>query len=185
MVKQFSKSKLLVSIAVLASGLAYANTSTLQNKNTNMELTYSAHGTMDKKSALLLQSLLQNPNVKVRAITSNSKSKSQLSSGFSYTIKGKTTRRTAIMLKQLLQNSGHLISIQAEITKKEKPNKIALQPLSYTTHFPEYTPFYYKGVPPVYTRGNTLWYPVKINERKIASDSTVSTLRHIKVLASN
>lgn len=183
---KFSKRKFLASVAVLVSGFAYANsmTHTTINNNQLVVPSFSAHGTMDKQSALLLKSLLQNPNIKVNAVVSQPNLRRNMNPEITYTIKGKTNRRTAKMLKQLLQNSKHL-SIHAVISKSEALNSSKNQTPSFTTHFPEYTPFYYKGVPPIYNQGNMLWYPIKIEDRKISNEATALNHLHDETLASN
>ena len=196
MIKHFSENALLLSATVLFTGLASA-TNTVEvstGKVINTTKTYTAHGSMNKKTALMIKYLLRNPHLRVEAYAGrptsqiNRQVNRSANINVSYTIKGKTDRKTALRLKKLFQNNKH-ISITANINYQPTKNPTLASNVvkpTYTTYFSEYTPFYYKGVPPVYTKGNMLMYPVRINERQIASkkDDTISVYKEKTIVAS-
>ena len=195
MVKHFSRNALLLSATVLFTGTTSATkTVELTTNNTlNMAKTYTAHGSMDKKTALMIKYLLRNPHLQVRAYTGTHTSQMDRHVNKSshlnvtYTIKGKTDRKTALRLKKLFQNSKH-ISVTANITYQPISNTLTsnTMPPTVTTYFSEYTPFYYKGIPPLYTKGNMLMYPVRINDRQVAEkvDDVAPTYKKENIVAS-
>ncbi len=170
------KSKLLISTAIIASAIATAestptiNTSSSAADNvTNYVVSqtsapsYTASGTMSKKTALMLTNLLKNPHLTVKAIAGKKSARSNL---VTYTITGKTSRANALKLKQLLQSN-------QEITMNVRPqtnmgNQRQLQvaqqqrlPSQNLQNFPgAYQPFYYYGRPPLFVQGNIVWYPI-------------------------
>ena len=71
MVKYFSRNVLLLSATVLFTGSTSA-TKTVElspNNTLNMAKTYTAHGSMDKKTALIIKYLMRNPHLQDRAYT--------------------------------------------------------------------------------------------------------------------
>jgi hypothetical protein len=188
MMNQISKKGLLVSVSLLVTGASYANSPSAPSFNNilhnhfNASKTYTARGTTNFKTALMIKYLLKNPYLRVEASAGNQHIKNQQlldndknNTGLliSYTIKGTTSKRVALQLKKLFETNQH-ISVSTSITipqprqfakKQYQPKSIK----SYSIHYPEYTPFYYKGLPPTYTNGRTLWMPIKIEERQTAS----------------
>ncbi|MCF6205166.1 MAG: hypothetical protein L3J59_16135 [Methylococcaceae bacterium] len=184
MINLISKKGLLLSTSVLLIGATQADLLTSPNSNNDIQTrkTYTAKGTTNYKTALMIKNLLKNPYLRVEAYTGKQQSKNQNIIGnnhsdadilISYTIKGTTTKRNALKLKKLFETNQHisvstniLVSRQGSVTELSRNQQEATH--SYSTHYPEYTPFYYKGVPPTYTNGRTLWMPVKIEERQVA-----------------
>jgi hypothetical protein len=175
MINIISKTGIVLGVALLASSIVSANkteaVSTNNNAiNTTLNNAYTAHGTMSKKTALMVKYLLRNPHLKVSAVLSKPAQHSNQAMAqkntFSYTVTGTTDRKTALKLKRMFQQNKH-ISISATVSRPTQSVE------TYTTYYPGYTPFYYKGTPPVYREGNTVWYPVKIEEQPVA-DSQIS-----------
>lgn len=133
--------------------------------------TYTASGTMSKKSALLLTNLLRNPHLKVKAIAGNQQPQSQakrpMDVSVRYTIKGTTDRQTVLKLKRLLKNSKNIqiiahanVNLPSRIVRQQPRSNAIVQPSR--PFIGAYKPFYYKGTPPVYIQGNTMWYPIPV-----------------------
>ncbi len=183
MINHIFKKGLLLGTSVLIIDATQADLLTSPNSNNYIRTskTYIAKGTTDYKTALMIKYLLKNPYLRVEAYTGKHQIKSQkiVSNNhsdadilISYTIKGTTTKRNALKLKKLFETNQHisvstklLVSRQGSVTKLSRNQQE--QTHSYSTRYPEYTPFYYKGVPPTYTNGKTLWMPVKIKERQV------------------
>ena len=167
-----SENVFLLSSAALT--VVLATTSVSANKQTNANIqkspsnnaTYTASGTMNKKTAVMLTNLLRNPHLQVRAeingrplqtISPKPAMKNPINILSNYTITGKTDRATVLKLKKLLQNSQQL-QITAEANFNKNTQRVANTPA-----FQGYVPFYSNIRPPAYVQGNTLWVPVLIN----------------------
>ena len=146
--------------------------------------TYTASGTMDKKTALMLTNLLRNPHLQVRAelngqplqtISPKPAMKSPMSILANYTITGKTDRKTVLKLKKLLQNSQNL-QINAE-AKFNTNTRIANTPAfqNRSQFIPGYTPFYSNRTPPTYVQNNIVWVPVLITQPIGSARAPIST----------
>ena len=135
-------------------------------QNTN-DPVYTAHGKTDKKTAQMLINLLRNPHLRVKAeVHPSSKQKNNLY----YSISGRTNVANIKKLQALLKSNKQInITVQAN---KKTSSAISLnartQPAQqylyqdYSTIIAQGLPFYHNGRPPVFIRGNTLWYPVAV-----------------------
>ena len=185
--KDFSKTTVIFSTALCAVAMLNNSASATKietHKTINFSsqtsnkmvpnTTYTANGTMNKKTAVMLVNLLRNPHLQVRATvngqrlqtispeqTSNKKLTDVL---VNYTITGKTDRKTVLKLKKLMQNSKHL-QISAHMNINSNQQRIANTPRpQYQPQFiGGYTPFYASSLPPVYVQGNVVWMPIPVN----------------------
>ncbi len=185
--KNFSKTTVIFSTALCAVAILnnsasatkiethkIANTSNQASNQLIPNATYTANGTMDKKTAIMLVNLLRNPHLKVRAsvngqrlqtINPEQTAKKKLTDAFvNYTITGKTDRKTVLKLKRLMQNSKQIqISAQMNINTQQQRIMNIPHPQYNPQFIGGYTPFYANSLPPVYVQGNTVWMPVPVN----------------------
>jgi len=129
---------------------------------------YTAHGKTDKQTALMLINLLRNPHLRVKAEVYPSAKQNNLY--YDYSISGRTNVANIKKLQALLKSNKQInITVQAN---KETGSAINLnakaQPAQqylyqdYSTIIAQGLPFYHNGRPPVFIRGNTLWYPIAV-----------------------
>lgn len=181
----------LLSSAVFT--VALVTTSASANKPINVisasnsfsdSTTYTASGTMDRKTAVMLTNLLRNPHLQVRAeingqplqtISPKPAMKNPMNILANYTITGKTDRKTVLRLKKLLQNNQYL-QINAEANFNTNAQRVANVPTfqNYNRFIPSYTPFYSNVTPPTYLQGNTVWVPVLINQQSMINAPIVA-----------
>ena len=143
--------------------------------NTN-DPTYTAHGKVDQKTALLLVNLLKNPHLKVKAevhkkVKGNTVNTSNAS--VAYSISGKTDLNTIKKLKKLLENNKQVqMNVNSNngmklsgisLAGNAKPSVQQYLYQDYSTIISKGKTFYHNGRPPVFIQGNTLWYPVAVN----------------------
>lgn len=173
--KLFTENGLILAAALVFTGAASANKSDTIRlpAQLNTGTSYTAHGTMDKKTAMMVKYLLRNPHLQVKAEVHRhhpvAKPKTDVT--VNYTIKGTTDRQTVLKLKRLLQNSKHIkiiaranINAKPHMAQNQRPARVYPAP-NMTRYVPAYTPFYYNGVPPVYIQGNTVYYPVPVQSQ--------------------
>ncbi|MEE9327489.1 MAG: hypothetical protein V3U71_09370 [Cocleimonas sp.] len=168
-----SKHKLAIVSAMLVTGVATANTfsaSTNQTSQLKQNIAYTAHGTTDRKTAALFKQLMKNSdNLEVQVKVH--KKSTQQNKDFSYTITGKTSIKNVKKLMHLLKTNQ-----QIEIIAEANPSGNVQQLVSQQNQHPQYLqqwglntipalyqPFYHRGVPPVFVRGNVVWYPVPVS----------------------
>jgi len=169
--KLFTENGLILAAALVFTGAASANKSDTIRlpAQLNTGTSYTAHGTMDKKTAMMVKYLLRNPHLQVKAELHRHRqpAKPKTDVTVNYTIKGTTDRQTVLKLKRLLQNSKH-IKITARANINAKPRLVQNQRPARarpTRYVPAYTPFYYNGKPPVYIQGNTIYYPIPVQSQ--------------------
>ncbi len=182
--KLFSGNGIILFAAIIFTGIASANKTDAVRAPANIAggTTYTAHGTTDLKTAMMLKYLLKNPHLRVQAQLQPRQKPAarQTEVMVNYTIKGKTDRQTVMKLKQLLQNSKHIkISAHAnvnmnapQISQNSVSSPYAMQGMN--NFVPAYTPFYSKGIPPVYVRGNMVYYPIPINTKAVSKNQVQS-----------
>jgi len=200
--KILSKNKLAIFAAVLLTGAAYAN-----KANTNMgnhasgavnhsmkNLSYTAHGKTDRRTAMLFQQLLKqqkNHNLQVHVDVTKRAARSS-NKNFTYTITGKTSIRNVKKLMQLFKTNKHVeIVAQANPVSNQSSShqqgayakqqqfqqRLQQRQLQKQWGFNQlpapYQPFSYVGKPPVFIQGNILWYPMPITKapQKIAKQA--------------
>ena len=181
----------LLSSAVFT--VALVTTSASANKPINVisasnsfsdSTTYTASGTMDRKTAVMLTNLLRNPHLQVRAeingqplqtISPKPAMKNPMNILANYTVTGKTDRKTVLRLKKLLQNNQY-VQINAEANFNTNAQRVANVPTfqNYNRFIPSYTPFYSNITPPTYLQGNTVWVPVLINQQSMINAPIVA-----------
>lgn len=149
---------------------------------TSKSPTYTAHGKVDRKTAMMLVNLLKNPYLQVRAEVHKVASRpvSQKISGVNglgFSISGKTDMKTIKKLQALLKNNK---DIQINLAAKNGAKKSAVNlngsavPVQkyryqdYSTMITQGASFYHLGRPPVFIRGNTLWYPVPVKAPSVS-----------------
>ncbi len=112
----FSKNGLILCSALLISGIASAaahnnvlhkNTHSMHNLSQN--ISYTAHGTTDARTAKMFRQLLKNNKaLQVTASVKKSAPKRDVDVAVNYTIKGKTSLSNVKKLIQLFKNSQHV-----------------------------------------------------------------------------
>jgi len=155
----FSKNALIIGSAVLLTTFASASKTTKSTNTHASQSTYSATGTMSKKTALMLQGLLKNPHLSVEAHIGKHQTKAT-NQEISYTIKGKTDRATALKLMKLLQTSQQITMTTSAHGFQQTTQLQAMQANKQFTG--AYQPFYYNGIPPIFAQGNVVWYPIPV-----------------------
>lgn len=171
--KILTSNKFALISAILVTGVATANTFST-NKNdvtqTKQNISYTAHGTTDQKTAKLFRQLMKNSHNLEVQVKVHKKSTKQ-NRDFSYTITGKTSIKNVKKLMHLFKTNKHV-----EIIAKSHPRTNTQHIVSHTSQQPQYLqqwglnkiptlyqPFYYNGIPPVFVRGNIVWYPVPVS----------------------
>jgi GrpB-like predicted nucleotidyltransferase (UPF0157 family) len=159
-------------------------------RNKVKSVSYTAHGKTDRKTALLFQQLLKNNrNLQIQTQVikrSVPSAKRNLVVSVNYTVTGKTNMNTVRKLVKLFKNNKEVeIIAKANInasTSRQQNIQYGHNNWKYNT-FPIQQPFYYKGYPPVYIQGNTMWYPVQVNTQAYPQNNTVSNISTPKSLA--
>jgi len=143
-----------------------ATKDTVQIPKKASDRVYTAHGKTDQKTAQMLINLLRNPHLKVKAEVHPAVKQKDIY----YTVSGRTKIENIKKLKALLQSNKHVnITVQANKKAGSSINLNAkIQPAQqyiyqdYSALITKGQPFYHYGRPPVFIRGNTLWYPVAV-----------------------
>ena len=179
--KYFSEDKLILAALVLLTGAASANKADIFNTkpsapaSTIQNISYTANGTTDRRTALLFQQLMKNRHqlqISAEVIQSpKQQSRSPVDVTVNYTIHGKTSMKTVKRMIQLFKNNKEVqviatANIKSNRTRNIQRSNLAQQRIPNNNPFPApYQPFYYNGYPPVFIQGNTLWYPVPVNNQ--------------------
>jgi hypothetical protein len=176
-----SRNKLAIVSAMLVTGVATANTfsaNTNQATPLNQNISYTAHGTTDRKTAELFKKLMKNSHNLAVQVKVHKKGIKQ-NRDFSYTITGKTSIKNVKKLMHLFKTNKH-VEIIAEANSRGNAQQAVRQQNQQPQYLQQwglnnipalYQPFYHRGVPPVFVRGNVVWYPVPV--------STVSAPRQV------
>lgn len=183
----FSRNTLLLCSAILVTGIVSANKSETintptANKNATHNMSYTAHGKTDRKTARLFRQLLQNnPNLKIHAEVIQKpayQNRPPFEVSVNYTIHGKTSMRTVRRMIQLFKNSKEVqVSATAKLRARRpaQQNRYVNQPRYQNYYIPAYQPFYYTGYPPTFVRGNTIWYPVPLGVQPMPNNQVQNT----------
>lgn len=114
--KSFSKSGLILSVAVLLTSVVWANNKAEEPKLLNGTI-YTAKGTTDARTATMLVNLLRNPDLKVKADANLPVTSEAIIEGSTnelvYTAHGKINTKTANLLINLLRNPQ--LKVKAEV----------------------------------------------------------------------
>ncbi len=175
--KYFTEDKMILATLVLLTGAASANKADVFNSEpsatlkTQQNVSYTAHGTTDRRTALLFQQLMKNRqqlqiNAEVIQRPTQS-SKRSVEVAVNYTIHGRTSLKKVRQMIELFKNNKE-VQVIAQANVKANPSKInqgayVNQQRNYNAFPAPYQPFYYNGYPPVFMHGNTIWYPVPVN----------------------
>lgn len=127
--KKLSAHGIIVCTGLLMTGITSAiNASTAQSTiaapTINYQnISYTASGKTDKKTAMLFQQLMKNnKGLEVHAEVVRNPAPKQNHQNFSYTARGKTDRKTALLFQQLMKNNKDL-EVHAKVNRVLSPNR--------------------------------------------------------------
>ena len=183
----FSRNTLLLCSAILVTGIVSANKSetintTTANNHATHNISYTAHGKTDRRTARLFRQLLQNnPNMQIHAEVIQKpayQNRRPVEVSVNYTIRGKTSMRTVRRMIELFKNSKEVqVSATAKLRARRpaQQNRYVSQPRYQNYYIPAYQPFYYNGYPPTFVQGNTIWYPVPLGVQPVSENKVQNT----------
>ena len=193
--KKLSANGIIVCAGLLMTGITSAiNASTAQSTITAptknyQNISYTASGKTDRKTAMLFQQLIKNnKNLQIHAKVIKKpapKRNRQVEVAVDHTVHGKTDMKTLRKLIKLFQTSEEVyVSATTNVrsnTAKRNPKMEVPKPqrnqdrynnsdsaYAYSYYPPVYSTAYaygYNGYPPIYIQGNTMWVPVPVYQQ--------------------